>query len=133
MYALHAMSPPGPRVQPSGRAPLPGQFQVTTQPDVIGSTHNTPLAADVSVSRYIDQNTGGATGVSSPLGFTIGMQPWRSPRMSGITLIPPKTNIALNTGPVGESNWQGRLKSGVEELFSQGPTLEQIYTSLTGG
>lgn len=135
MYALHVIgvSPPNDVVQPAGRAHLPGQVEKVTQGQVIGSTHNVPTSFDVSQSRYIDRNVGGATGVSKPLGFTIGMGPWRAPRMSGMTVIPPRTNIATNQGPVGVSNWQGRLRSGVDSLFAQSPTLEQIYASMTGG
>lgn len=133
--SLHTMSMvyPPPDITPDSRSGIPLSVTVSTHGDVIGSTRNTPVVNPVGIARYINRNVGGSTGVTNFQGFTSGMVPWRSRRMSGVTVVPPHSNVTGNVGPVGRSNWAGNVRSGVASMFSEPQSLEDIYRSMTGG
>lgn len=133
MRALHVTPGAGSRDLPvSGTVHYPTMGPQVSRQDVIGSTRNAPFAPGVSTA-YIVQTAGGSTGVTDPLGYTIGMWPWQDHRLSGATIVAPRQNVAGNRGPVGVSTWQQTLAAGVTQAYAQMPSIEDIYRSMAGG
>lgn len=88
-----------------------------------------PISYVVTVPRPPLPSTGGMPGRSHMLGWTTGLLPSRfyRQRFTGKVLVVPTQGVHPVEGPVGFSNRQGRLASGVDALVNQWlPNQQQI-------
>lgn len=110
-------------------------YHITVQQDNIGSNSRTGADAggndrSVDITRYIDQNIGGKTGVRIVNGWTSGINlDWNRHQFRGRAVQFVRRNLADDTGPVGRTNFAGTLRTGVMSQFDVPPTLEEIYRS----
>lgn len=88
-----------------------------------------PISYVVTVPRPPLPSTGGMPGRAMSLGYTTGLLPSRNyrQRFTGKVLVVPTMGVHPTDGPVGFSNRQGRLASGVAALVDQWlPSQQQI-------
>lgn len=92
-----------------------------------------PISYVVTVPRPPLPSTGGLPGRTRMLGWTTGILPSRHYRMpfTGQVIVAPSQGVHPVEGPVGFSNRQGRLASGVAALVDQWlPSQQQINTDV---
>jgi hypothetical protein len=88
-----------------------------------------PISYVVTVPRPPLPSTGGMPGRTRMLGWTTGMLPSRNyrQRFTGQVIVAPSQGVHPVEGPVGFSNRQGRLASGVAALVDQWlPSQQQV-------
>lgn len=87
----------------------------------------------VDITRYIDRNIGGSTGVRIVNGWTSGLSTgtWNAHHFKGraVQLVPAQP-ASIRPGPVGRINYGGNLAAGVASQFEVPPSLEDIYRSI---
>lgn len=146
-----------PSVPTSGRVGYDGGYPVAvTDPDSnIITQLNDPNVEGVDTQLYVsppmplpeasaslaylrggNASIGGKMGEALRLGYTSGLAKLdrNVHHFTGRYVRFDRRDLAKDTGPVGRSNYSGKLYSGVEQQFSAAlPPLEEIYRGFTGG
>ena len=84
----------------------------------------------VDITRYIDRNVGGTTGVRIVNGYTSGLnRAWTAHHFRGRAVQLVQRDLAKDTGPVGRTNFAESLRLGVDHQMSVMPSHDEIYRS----
>lgn len=108
-------------------------IEVATQADDIG--HSNGDSPVICVPKPPSPSIGGMQGIKRALGWTAGFLPNRT--LTGVMTgqaLRGHTPVLRADGPVGQSNYRGRLVAGVESLYNDyTPTDEQVAHMITFG
>lgn len=116
-------------------------FHITVNQDTAGILEGESGRTDASaggndrsvdITRYIDRNIGGTTGVVINNGYTSGLnQYWNRHSFRGRAVqFEDISRTSDRGGPVGRINYGGNLQAGIDQQFSVMPSLEDIYRSI---
>jgi hypothetical protein len=112
------------------------QWHVQTAQDNFEATSRTDASAggndrSVDITRYIDRNVGGRTGVRIVNGYTTGLnQSWNAHHFRGRAVQFVQRDLSKDGGSVGRTNFAESLRLGVDQQLSVMPSLEDIYRSI---
>lgn len=94
-----------------------------------------PASSSLAYLRGEHAHVGGQTGVRQRNGFSDGTRKYdrNVHHFTGRYLRFLRQNVGLRGGPVGRSNYSGKLASGVDQQYSATmPSLEDIARGFTG-
>lgn len=141
-YSPADYSPPGglpelgrPQQVTNQEAPTVSSSPIGTKGTSQEGDATPPITYVVTVPRPPLPSTGGMPGRTHMLGWTTGLLPSRffRQKFTGQVIVAPTQGVHPVEGPVGFSNRQGRLASGVAALVDQWlPSQQQINQDIVG-